>query len=142
MSIVLYRKTYSREKAEESTIVTETNRHKSEMDGLSAKAFFDKLEESITLTPLPEREEGAQRFIQAAIEISACYELDIEVRLLDSCISIDLVFDIGPGIKGLNRVFGMADEFGFVTGINGHNVIVTMEYYTHAVFLNRRQIDP
>lgn len=140
MSNILFKKVYPRENPEEPA--SETDSSTPEIDALSAKAFFDKLEASITLSPLPGREEGAQQFIEAAMEISAFYGLDIEVRRLYSCISIDLGFDIGSGLKGLNKVFGMADEFGFATGIKGRDVTVTMQYYTHAVYLNGRQVTP
>ena len=142
MSSLLYRKVYPRKKAEEVSVATEPNQNESTFNGISAKEFFNNLEASITLAPLPEREEGAKRFIQSAMEISGFYELDIEIRRLDSCISVDLTFDIGAELKGLNKVFAMADKFGFNTKNEGMNVIVTLEYYTHAVYLKGRQIAP
>ena len=142
MSNPLFKKVYQSKRATTSAIEPESDQNESVLGGISAKEFFDNLEASITLVPLPEREEGAKRFIEAAMEISDLYELDIEIRQLDRCISVDLTFDIGAGLKGLNKIFAMADEFGFDTQNEGMSVIVTLEYCTHAVYLKGRQIAP
>ena len=142
MSDMLFKKVYPRIKPDESATETDSQLIESAMDALSAQGFFAKLEESITLAPLPGREENAKQFIEAAMEISAFYELDIEIKRSFGCISVDLAFDTSSGLKGLNRFFGMADEFSFFTGIKGRDLIITMRYYTHAVYLNGRQLTP
>ena len=142
MSTLLFKKTYPRVKLEESLTEVDSDRIESAMDALSAKGFFDKLEESIAIAPLPGREESAKLFIEAAKEISSQHELDIEIWQQFGCIAVDLAFDTSSGLMGLNTVFGMADEFSFFTGIKGHDLIVAMRYYTHAVYLNGRQLVP
>ena len=139
---VLFQKKYPREDLNESSCETNERQMAFNREFASDEGFIDHLLEAIMLEPLPQKEEGVQLFIQSVIAISDLYELDIEIRKFSAHISIDLSFDSGCALKGLNKVFAMADEISFFTAMNGRDLTVSLAYYTPAVYLNGRQIEP
>lgn len=139
---VLFQKQYPREDLNESSNEIDEKQIAFQKELPSSEGFIDHLLESITLEPLPQKEEGVERFIQSAIEISDFYELDIEIRQFSAHVRVNLSFDCGASLKGMSQVFAMADELSFATGIKGRDLTVSMDYYTHAVYLNGRQIEP
>ena len=101
-----------------------------------------KIQAETTYVLMPERIKASERFIQTAIEVSELYELDTKiVRHLDH-ISVNYSFDSCGGMRYINRVFGMADEFAFFKDIHGWDITVSMDFFTHTVVRNGRVVAP
>lgn len=103
---------------------------------------FDEIMQKIcantTYVLMPERTKASEEFVRAAIEVSERYELDTKItRHLDH-ISVDYSFDCGGGMRDINRVFGMADQFSFFKDIFGRDITVSLDFFTHAVVRNGR----
>ena len=136
---VLYKKEYAHDEANECVSPAKPM---TDEDRQNARDFIDRLCDSITTEPLPQREECVTYFVRAAIELSARCSLDIEIRKYENHISVDFSFDKGCVIRGQNRLFQMADEITIMPGLNGRDVVLTLDYFTHAIYRNGRQISP
>ena len=136
---VLYKKEYAHDEANECVSpakpMTDEDRH-------NARKFIDRLFDSITTEPLPQREERVICFVRAAIELSVQCSLDVEIRKYETHISVDFSFDNGCIIKGQNRLFQMADEITMMSGLHGRDVVLTLDYFTHVIYRDGRQIYP
>ena len=42
----------------------------------------------------------------------------------------------------IGRVFRMADQFSFFKDINGRDITISMDFFTHAVVRNGRIVNP
>ena len=136
---VLYKKEYAHDEVDECVRPAKST---TDEDRRNARDFIDRLFDSITTEPLPQREERVTYFVRAAIELSARCSLDIEIRKYENHISVDFSFDKGCVIRGQNRLFQMADEITIMPGLNGRDVVLTLDYFTHAIYRNGRQISP
>lgn len=95
-----------------------------------------------TYVLIPDRVKASEDFVRVAIEVSELYELDTKItRHLDH-ISVDYSFDCGGGMRDINHVFGMADQFSFFKNINGRDITVSLDFFTHAVVRNGRVVAP
>ena len=83
--------------------------------------------------PRPYRIRCRKRFINAAIAFSDFYKIDLTVTQNPGMVSATFYFDPCAGIRDPNHIMGMADEFEFLTNIHGHEICMTLNYYTHKV---------
>ena len=136
---ILYKKEYTHDEVNECVHPAKST---TDEDRSNARDFIDRLFDSITTEPLPQREEHVVYFVQAAIELSVQCGLDIEIRKYETHISVDFSFDKGCVIRGRNRLFQMADEITIMSGLNGRDVVLTLDYFTHAIYRDGRRIFP
>ena len=68
-----------------------------------------------------------KQFIDAAIVLSDFYKIDLSIRQSKGMISATFYFDICAGMHNLNKVMGLADEFEFLTNINGHDICMSLK---------------
>ena len=136
---VLYKKEYARNEIDECVAPAKST---TDEDRQNARKFIDRLFDSITTEPLPQREERVICFVRAAIELSVQCSLDVEIRKYETHISVDFSFDNGCIIKGQNRLFQMADEITMMSGLHGRDIVLTLDYFTHAIYRDGRQIYP
>lgn len=115
----------------------ETEMHMATFDEMMEKTYANT-----TYILIPERIESSKKFIQTAIEVSALYKLDIRIERHVDHISVDYSFHCGGGMREINRVFGMADQFSFFKDIFGRDITISMDYFTHAVVRNGRIVAP
>ena len=101
-----------------------------------------KMEAETVYLAIPGRIQSSQQFIQTAIEVGQLYELDTEITRHASHITVRYAFDCCGGMKELKRVFQMADTFSFFKDIDGRDLTVCMDYYTHAVLRGGKIIAP
>lgn len=104
--------------------------------------FYKKMMSDRTLILLPERMQGSETFIKLAIEASELYELDTRITRKDDSIEVTYSFDCGGDMAFLIPVFRMADSISFFTGIYGFEITISLDYYTHAVYLREKLIHP
>ena len=97
---------------------------------------------NVTYLVLPEREKMAKTFIKTAIEISNDYELDIEIEEHLSHISATYYFDCGACMGFLRRIIEMSDDISFFDHIKGFDMVMSLDFYTKAVFKRDRLIQP
>ena len=101
-----------------------------------------KIQADTTYVLMPERIKASEKFIQTAIEVSELYELDTKIERHIDRIIVTYSFDSCGGMRDINRVFGMADEFAFFKDIYGWDITVSLDFYTHAVVRNGRVVAP
>ncbi|MBE6932229.1 MAG: hypothetical protein E7464_02450 [Ruminococcaceae bacterium] len=103
-------------------------------DTLEYKSFAELIESiqaNTVYTLIPERVRTSKEFIHAAIKISEQFELDIRIERHIDRISVRYSFDCCGCLRGINRVFGMADQFYFFTDIYDHDITVVLDFFTH-----------
>lgn len=103
---------------------------------------YEKIMAETMIIPIPKRIETSVGFVETAIAISELYEMDIKITRHPSHITVNFSFDCCGGIQKFQHVFGLADEFAFFNGINGYDITISMDYYTHAVIRNGRIVAP
>ena len=79
---------------------------------------------------------------RSAIEISNDYELDIEIEEHLSHISATYYFDCGACMGFLRRIIEMSDDISFFDHIKGFDMVMSLDFYTKAVFKRDRLIHP
>ncbi len=110
---------------------------------LTFEQIIEKVYEGVECVPMPERAEAANEFIRKAIEVSNLYEMDVKIEKRTSHISATYYFNYGPGMKHLTDVIGMADDLAFFgRKDNAYDVVMSLDFYTHAVYRNGRQVNP
>lgn len=106
------------------------------------KGYYDMLQSSIELVPIPERKRKCKKFICLAIATSKVYEIDTVIACHNSHISVDLSFDCGGGMKYLKALLAFADDYSFFTGINDREITICLDYYTHYVYKSGKRVAP
>ena len=108
----------------------------------SFEEMMEKICINTTYVLMPERVRASREFVRAAIEISKLYELDTRIERRLDHISVNYSFDCGGGLRDINRLFGMADQVSFFKNINGRDITISLDFYTHAVVRNGRIASP
>lgn len=70
------------------------------------------------------------------------YELDTRIERHTDHISVNYSFNCCGGMRHMNRIFGMADQFSFFKDVDGWDITISMDYFTHTVIHNGRIIAP
>lgn len=144
MSIeIIYEKKYPRiDPIHEPKPATSEATDTPEQPMLTFHEMMEKICANTTYVLIPERIQSSKKFIHTAIQISEQYELDTRIERHASHISVNYSFPCGGGMRGINRVFGMADQFSFFKDIDGWDITISMDYFTHAVIRNGRMVAP
>ena len=104
--------------------------------------FYQKILDSETLIPIPERQNKWKRFVTIAVDVSKIYDLDTVITRYDSLVSVNYSFDGGSRMKYLKPVLALADDYSFYTGVNDRDITISLDYYTHSVCRNGKVIMP
>jgi len=138
VSRIIYEKTYPKETPEEATYEPEGR----ERPDISFEEFMRRGYENRFSIPIPNREHGAKAFIAAAKDMSALYQLDVKITEHIDHISADFYFNAGGGLGYMKEVLKLADEISFFSNVRGYDIVMSLDYYTHAVFVRGRQVHP
>lgn len=138
MSRIIYEKKYPKETPEEQTKGLEKQR----IPDLPFKEFMRRAFENRFSIPIPNRVNGAQAFIAAAKNVSELYELDVKITEYIDHISADFYFNAGGGLRYFTEVLRLADDISFFANVRGYDIVMSLDYYTHAVFAGGRQVYP
>lgn len=114
-------------------------------DSSHAPSFEEIMKEiysGVSYLALPQREKQAKAFIKAAIDLSNAYEVDIEIKEHFSHISVNYFFNCSAAMGFLKKIIQMADDITFFDHIKDYDIILSLDYYTKAVFRNGRLIQP
>lgn len=95
-----------------------------------------------TYIPRPCRIKNRKHFINAAIALSEFYEIDLTITQFKGLICATFYFDACACMQNLHKVMGMADEFDFMTNIHGHDIGMSLNYYTHKIVRNGIVVSP
>jgi len=114
-----------------------------EAESLTFEQIMEKIYKDVVYVFMPERAEEANKFIRKVIEVSELYEMDIKIEKRPSHISATYYFDFGGGMKHLTDVVGMADDIAFFGRKDkAYDIVMSLDFYTHAVFRNGHQYEP
>ena len=138
MSRIIYEKEYPRETPEEQTYELEGRK----IPDISFAEFMRRGYENRFSIPMPERENGAKAFIAAAKNVSALYQLDVKITEHIDHICADFYFNAGGSLRYMKEVLKLADDVSFFANVCGYEIIMSLDYYTHAVFVGGRQVYP
>ena len=97
----------------------------------SLSEMIAALEEKTTYTPLPNRIKNREKFIQAAIELSEVYELDVDIVQQKGAVCATYLLDYVAAFRNINPLMTMGDEFFFSAHKNGLKISFSVTYYTH-----------
>lgn len=104
--------------------------------------FNQEMIDNRSLVPLPEKIEKSDEFIRLAIETAELYELDTRISRHDSHIEVNYSFDDAGDMAFLIPVIRLADSISFFTGISGFDNTISLDYFTHAVYLGDELVHP
>lgn len=140
MGEIIYKKQFHREPIDETE--PEVANFTDSGNAPSFDEIMKEIYSNVTYLVLPGREKKARNFIQKAIEISNDYELDIEIREHLSHISVTYTFDCCAGMGFLKSIIEMADDISFFDHIGVYDLVMSLDFYTKAVFKRGRLIQP
>lgn len=146
---VIYKKEYDRITAEEieqafideSRDFSENEKPMIEKES-SSQDIFKLLNKGAVFVPLPEREQIAKDFIKQAILISETYQIDAEIREGGGSITVMYSFNCGGAMGFLKSVIQYADDISFFSNTNGYEIVLGLDFYTHALYRHGRKMRP
>ena len=109
---------------------------------LTFEQIMEKIYKDMVYVLIPEREAKAKAFIRQAIAVSELYEMDVKIEQHFSHISATYYFDYGCGMKHLLDVAKMADDLAFFKPKEGHDIVMSLDFFTHLEYRNGRQVRP
>lgn len=109
---------------------------------LTFEQIMEKIYKDMVYVLIPEREAKAKAFIRQAIAVSELYEMDVKIEQHLSHISATFYFDCGMGMKHLLDIAKIADDVSFFTKIRGHDIAMSLDFFTHLEYRNGRQVRP
>ena len=114
-----------------------------EVEHLIHEQIIDRIYKDVVYVLMPERTEEAKAFVRKAIEVSTLYEMDIKIEKRTSHISATYYFDFGGGMKYLTDIIGMADDIAFFGRKDeAYDIVMSLDFYTHAVYRNGHKVNP
>ena len=128
------------EELDEVKVSTDVDENK---EGLSFEQIMAEIYKDVIYVLMPERAKAADEFVRKAIEVSELYEMDIKVEKRTSHISVTYYFNFGASMKYLTDIIGMADDMAFFGRKDkAYDIVMSLDFYTHATFRNGRQVNP
>ena len=114
-----------------------------EVEHLTHEQIMDRIYKDVVYVLMPERAERAKAFVRKAIEVSDLYEIDIKIEKRTSHISVTYYFNFGGGMKFLPDIIGMADDIAFFGRKDeAYDIVMSLDFYTHAVYRKGRKVNP
>lgn len=144
MGNVIYEKRYPREDAEGIETLSKTlDKETEETQQIPTfEEFLRRVYENQVCILIPERQRLAEKFIRTACEVSKLYRLDIKITQYSDHISVDYYFNAVGGLRYLREIVKYADEISFFANSMGYDIVMCLDFYTHAVFRNGHLMHP
>ena len=142
---VIYEKTYPREDIAElhAALSEEVDaQDRDEKKRMTFDEIIEEIYEGVEYEPLPERTKSAEIFVELAKRISEIYELDMKITRRHSHISVDYCFNSSGCMGFLKHIMRFADDISFFANINGYDIVMSIDHYTHAETRHGRRIHP
>ena len=140
MGEIIYKKQFCREPIEE--IEPEITNFTDSGHAPSFEEIMKEIYSGVSYLVLPQREKQAKAFIKAAIDLSIAYEVDIEIEEHFSHIAVNYFFNCSAAMGFLKKIIQMADDISFFDHIGGYDLVMSLDFYTKAVFKRGRLIQP
>ena len=144
MGNIIYEKRYPREDAEGIETLSKTlDKETEETQQIPTfEEFLRRVYENQVCILIPERQRLAEKFIRTACEVSKLYRLDIKITQYSDHISVDYYFNAVGGLRYLREIVKYADEISFFANSMGYDIVMCLDFYTHAVFRNGHLMHP
>lgn len=144
MGNIIYEKRYPRENAEGIEALSKTlDKETEETQQIPTfEEFLRRVYENQVCILIPERQRLAEKFIRTACEVSKLYRLDIKITQYSDHISADYYFNAAGGLRYLREIVKYADEISFFANSMGYDIVMCLDFYTHAVFQNGHLMHP
>lgn len=142
---VIYEKTYPREDVAElhAALSEEVDaQDRDETKRMTFDEIIEEIYEGVEYELLPERAKSAEIFVELAKRISEIYELDVKITRRHSHISVDYCFNSSGCMGFLKHIMRFADDISFFANINGYDIVMSIDHYTHAETRHGRRIHP
>ena len=91
---------------------------------------------------MPERKKTAKAFIKTAMETSELFEIDTNIWRYKDHIMVEYCFDCAGSMGFLKDTLVYADNIVFFKDVDGHDIVMQIDHYTHAVYRNGRRRKP
>lgn len=91
---------------------------------------------------LPRREKTATALIKIAKETAEQFEIDTTIWRFSDHITVEYCFDCAGAIGFLKESLVYADDISFFKDIDGYDIIMHIDHYTHAVYRNGKRRKP
>ena len=91
---------------------------------------------------IPGLQKAVRQFISTAIRLSEENQIDIKIVRNFECVTVSLMFEARPGMGYLKEVIRYADNINFFANVNGYEIIISLDCYTHAVYRHGIQLYP
>ena len=144
MGNIIYEKRYPRENAEGIEALSKTlDKETEETQQIPTfEEFFRRVFVNLVCILIPERQRLGVKFIRTACEVSKLYRLDIKITQYSDHISVDYYFNAAGGLRYLREIVKYADEISFFANSMGYDIVMCLDFYTHAVFRNGHLMHP
>lgn len=144
MGNIIYERRYPREDAEGIEALSKTlDKETEETQQIPTfEEFLRRVYENQVCILIPERQRLAEKFIRTACEVSKLYRLDIKITQYSDHISVDYYFNAVGGLRYLREIVKYADEISFFANSMGYDIVMCLDFYTHAVFRNGHLMHP
>ena len=144
MGNIIYERRYPREDAEGIEALSKTlDKETEETQQIPTfEEFLRRVYENQACILIPERQRLAEKFIRTACEVSKLYRLDIKITQYSDHISVDYYFNAVGGLRYLREIVKYADEISFFANSMGYDIVMCLDFYTHAVFRNGHLMHP
>ena len=144
MGNIIYERRYPREDAEGIEALSKTlDKETEETQQIPTfEEFLRRVYENQVCILIPERQRLAENFIRTACEVSKLYRLDIKITQYSDHISVDYYFNAVGGLRYLREIVKYADEISFFANSMGYDIVMCLDFYTHAVFRNGHLMHP
>ena len=113
-----------------------------ETEHLTFDEIMERIYKDMVYVVIPGREEKAIVFMRKAVEISELYGIDIKIEEHFSHVCVTYYFSCGAGMKHMTDIIGAADDLAFFTHIKGYDIVMYLDFYTHAEYLRGRRMAP
>jgi len=111
-------------------------------ENLSFEQILEKIYKDVVYILLPERQLMAKEFLRKAINISNIYELDVKIRQHFDHITVNYYFNCAGCMGFLKEIIAYSDDIAFFNNIDGFEIVLSLDFYTHAVYRKDRRIKP
>ena len=134
---IIYEKHYPKANTAEKEIESASG-----AEPLSFEQIMEKIYKDVVYVPLPEKQAAAREFLEEAIAISNTYEIDVKILQHLERIEVKYYFDYAVSVGFLKDVIMFADDISFFEDVEGFNLVLSLDFYTHAVYRKERCIIP
>src|SRR5699024_2305964 len=91
---------------------------------------------------IPGRQNAVRQFISTPIRLSEDNQIAIKIVRNYECVTVSVMFEARPGMGYLKEVIRYADDIYFFANVNGYEIIISLDCYTHAVYRHGIQLYP